>query len=159
MALEFTPEKTRIGWIGTGVMGSSMCGHLVAAGYRATVFNRSAEKTKPLVEKGAKLADSPRAVAQASDVVFTIVGYPKDVREVVLGDDGILAGARPGAVLVDMTTSEPAARCRNRSRRPGQGRACGRCTGFWRGRRCARGTAIDHGWRRQTRLRGPFAAF
>ena len=82
MALEFTPEKTRIGWIGTGVMGSSMCGHLVAAGYRATVFNRSAEKTKPLVEKGAKLADSPRAVAQASDVVFTIVGYPKDVREV-----------------------------------------------------------------------------
>ena len=77
MTLEFTPEKTRIGWIGTGVMGSSMCGHLVAAGYRATVFNRSAEKAKPLVEKGAKLPDSPRAVAQASDVVFTIVGYPQ----------------------------------------------------------------------------------
>ena len=76
MALEFAPGKTRIGWIGTGVMGSSMCGHLMAAGYQATVFNRTAEKAKPLVEKGAKLADSPRAVAEASDVVFTIVGYP-----------------------------------------------------------------------------------
>ena len=76
MALEFTPGKTRIGWIGTGVMGSSMCGHLMAAGYQATVFNRTADKAKPLVEKGAKLADSPRAVAEASDVVFTIVGYP-----------------------------------------------------------------------------------
>ncbi len=108
MTLEFTPEKTRIGWIGTGVMGSSMCGHLVAAGYKASVYNRSAEKTKALVEKGAKLLDSPRAVAQASDVVFMIVGYPKDVREVVLGENGVLAGARAGAVLVDMTTSEPA---------------------------------------------------
>jgi 3-hydroxyisobutyrate dehydrogenase len=108
MTLEFTPEKTRIGWIGTGVMGSSMCGHLVAAGYRASVYNRSAEKAKPLVEKGAKLLDSPQAVAQASDVVFTIVGYPKDVREVTLGENGTLAGAKAGAVLVDMTTSEPA---------------------------------------------------
>ena len=77
MALEFAPGKTRIGWIGTGVMGSSMCGHLIAAGYAATVFNRTAEKARPLVEKGAKLADSPRAVAEASDVVFTIVGYPE----------------------------------------------------------------------------------
>ena len=108
MTLEFTPEKTRIGWIGTGVMGSSMCGHLVAAGYKASVYNRSAEKAKALVEKGAKLLDSPRAVAQASDVVFMIVGYPKDVREVTLGENGVLAGARAGAVLVDMTTSEPA---------------------------------------------------
>ena len=108
MTLEFTPEKTRIGWIGTGVMGSSMCGHLVAAGYKASVYNRSAEKAKALVEKGAKLLDSPRAVAQASDVVFMIVGYPKDVREVVLGENGVLGGARAGAVLVDMTTSEPA---------------------------------------------------
>ena len=85
MALEFAPGKTRIGWIGTGVMGSSMCGHLIAAGYEATVFNRTADKARALVEKGAKLADSPRAVAEASDVVFTIVGYPQDVREVTLG--------------------------------------------------------------------------
>jgi 3-hydroxyisobutyrate dehydrogenase len=108
MALEFAPGKTRIGWIGTGVMGSSMCGHLMAAGYSATVFNRTAEKAKPLLDKGAKLADSPRAVAAASDVIFTIVGYPQDVREVTLGENGTLAGTKPGAVLVDMTTSEPA---------------------------------------------------
>jgi 3-hydroxyisobutyrate dehydrogenase len=89
-------------------MGSSMCGHLMATGYPATVFNRTAEKARSLVEKGAKLADSPRVVAEASDVVFTIVGYPQDVREVTLGAHGTLAGARPGTVLVDMTTSEPA---------------------------------------------------
>jgi 3-hydroxyisobutyrate dehydrogenase len=108
MSLEFAPGKTRIGWIGTGVMGKSMCGHLMAAGYAATVFNRSPEKAKSLVEKGAKAADSPRAVAEASDVVFSIVGYPQDVREVTWGERGTLAGARPGTVLVDMTTSEPA---------------------------------------------------
>jgi 3-hydroxyisobutyrate dehydrogenase len=107
MGLEFSPAKTRIGWIGTGVMGSSMCGHLIGAGYKATVFNRTAEKTKALVEKGAKLAESPREVAAASDVVFTIVGYPHDVREVTLGAQGTLAGAKAGTVLVDMTTSEP----------------------------------------------------
>jgi len=93
MALELAPGKTRIGWIGTGVMGSSMCEHLIAAGYAATVFNRTPDKARPLVEKGAKLADSPKAVAAASDVVFTIVGYPHDVREVTLGADGTLAGA------------------------------------------------------------------
>jgi 3-hydroxyisobutyrate dehydrogenase len=108
MALEFAPEKTRIGWIGTGVMGRWMCGHLIAAGYRATVYNRTPEKTKPLVQEGAKLADSPQAVAEESDMVFTIVGYPRDVREVTLGARGTLAGAKPGTVLVDMTTSEPA---------------------------------------------------
>src|SRR5260370_37417095 len=108
MALEFAPGKTRIGWIGTGVMGRSMCGHLIAAGYRATVYNRTAEKAKPLVQEGAKLADSPQAVALESDVVFTIVGYPRDVRDVTLGARGTLAGAKPGTVLVDMTKSEPA---------------------------------------------------
>jgi 3-hydroxyisobutyrate dehydrogenase len=108
MGLQFAPGKTRVGWIGTGVMGSSMCGHLLAAGYAATVYNRTREKTQALVGRGAKHADSPRAVAEASDVIFTIVGFPRDVREVTLGADGTLAGARPGAVLVDMTTSEPA---------------------------------------------------
>jgi 3-hydroxyisobutyrate dehydrogenase len=108
MALEFAPGKTRIGWIGTGVMGRSMCGHLIASGYTATVFNRTADKAGPLVEKGAKLTASPHEVAEVSDVVFTIVGYPRDVREVTLGDRGTLAAARPGTVLVDMTTSEPA---------------------------------------------------
>ncbi|MCO8125476.1 NAD(P)-dependent oxidoreductase [Stieleria sp. TO1_6] len=101
------PGKTRLGWIGTGVMGHSMCGHLMDAGYSATVFNRSAEKTKPLVDRGATQADSPRAVAEASDVVFTIVGFPDDVRQVILGDDGVLAGARAGMTIIDMTTSQP----------------------------------------------------
>lgn len=106
--MEFAPGSTRIGWIGTGVMGSSMCGHLMAAGYKTTVFNRTPGKSKALLERGASEAKSPRAVAEASDVVFTIVGYPRDVREVTLGAEGALAGARGGAVLVDMTTSEPA---------------------------------------------------
>jgi 3-hydroxyisobutyrate dehydrogenase len=99
--------KTRIGWIGTGVMGRWMCEHAMKKGFAATVYNRSRDKAKPLVDAGAKYADSPRAVAEASDVVFAIVGFPKDVREVFLGADGALAGSKAGTVLVDMTTSEP----------------------------------------------------
>src|SRR5215213_7382431 len=107
MALQISPEKTRIGWIGTGVMGRSMCGHLIAAGYKTTVFNRTKEKAAELIERGATWADSPREVAAASDVVIAIVGFPKDVRHVMLAEDGALAGCQPGNVLVDMTTSEP----------------------------------------------------
>ncbi len=107
MALEVAPGKTRIGWIGTGVMGSSMCGHLLAAGYQVTVFNRTREKAQPLIDRGASFAETPRQVAEASDVIFTIVGFPRDVREVTLGSHGTLEGARPGSILVDMTTSEP----------------------------------------------------
>ena len=105
--MEIVPGKTRIGWIGTGVMGSSMCGHLIAKGFTATVYNRSKEKARGLIEKGAKWADTPKAVAEQSDVVFTIVGFPADVRSVVLGPDGTLAGSKAGNILVDMTTSEP----------------------------------------------------
>jgi 3-hydroxyisobutyrate dehydrogenase len=104
---KIAPGQTRIGWIGTGVMGTSMCGHLIAAGFAATVFNRTRDKAQPLVDKGAKWADTPKAVAEASDVVFTIVGFPADVRSVTLGADGTLAGSRAGTILVDMTTSEP----------------------------------------------------
>jgi 3-hydroxyisobutyrate dehydrogenase len=99
--------KTRIGWIGTGVMGRWMCQHLMSKGYQATVYNRSKDKAGPLLEAGAGWGETPRAVAERSDVVFAIVGYPKDVREVFLGGSGALAGGRAGAVLVDMTTSEP----------------------------------------------------
>jgi len=102
-----TPGKTRIGWIGTGVMGASMCGHLMSAGFSATVYNRTKSKAQPLVDKGARWADTPRAVAEASDVVFSIVGFPADVRSVILGSDGALKGSRAGSILVDMTTSEP----------------------------------------------------
>jgi 3-hydroxyisobutyrate dehydrogenase len=101
------PGKTRIGWIGTGVMGRWMCQHVMAKGFAATVYNRSKEKAQPLIDLGAKFAASPKAVADASDVVFAIVGFPKDVREVFLGPDGALAGAKSGTVLVDMTTSDP----------------------------------------------------
>jgi len=101
------PGKTRVGWIGTGVMGRSMCQHVMSKGYAATVYNRSKEKARALLDAGAAWGDSPRAVAERSDVVFAIVGYPRDVREVFLGRDGALAGIKPGDVLVDMTTSEP----------------------------------------------------
>lgn len=108
MSRKFKPGATKIGWIGTGVMGTSMCGHLIAAGYETTVFNRSASRLAPLVEKGARAAGSPAEVAAVSDVIFTIVGFPADVRAVTLGDGGTLEAARPGSVLVDMTTSDPA---------------------------------------------------
>ncbi|HEU0303845.1 MAG TPA: NAD(P)-dependent oxidoreductase [Gaiellaceae bacterium] len=98
----------RVGWIGTGVMGSSMCGHVLDAGYAVTVFTRSRERAQALLDRGAEWADSPAAIAAASDAVFSIVGYPSDVRAVILGEDGVLAGAAPGTVAVDMTTSEPA---------------------------------------------------
>jgi 3-hydroxyisobutyrate dehydrogenase len=101
------PGKTRVGWVGTGVMGRWMCQHLITKGYSATVYNRSKDKTQPLVEAGATWADSPKAVAQRSDVTFAIVGFPPDVREVFLGPQGALAGSKAGAILVDMTTTEP----------------------------------------------------
>ena len=101
------PGQTRIGWIGTGVMGRWMCQHLLTKGFKATVYNRTKDKAKPLLEQGAAWADTPKQVAEKSDVVFAIVGFPKDVREVFLGPQGALAGSKAGTVLVDMTTSEP----------------------------------------------------
>jgi len=107
MAIAISPQRTRIGWIGTGVMGRSMCGHLLAAGYKVTLFTRTKSKADELLKKGATWAASPRDVAAASDIVISIVGYPKDVREVMLGEIGALAGSKSGNILVDMTTSEP----------------------------------------------------
>ncbi|HEV3023901.1 MAG TPA: NAD(P)-dependent oxidoreductase, partial [Pirellulales bacterium] len=101
------PGRTRLGWIGTGVMGSSMCWHLLAKGFAVTIYNRTRSRAEGLLAQGARWADSPRAVAAASDVTFTIVGFPSDVRSVVLGTEGTLSGSKPGDVLVDMTTSEP----------------------------------------------------
>jgi len=101
------PGTTRLGWIGTGVMGQSMCSHLLSKGFAATVYNRSRAKAQGLLDRGATWANSPRQVAQQSDVVFAIVGFPRDVREVFLGSDGALAGCKAGNILVDMTTSEP----------------------------------------------------
>jgi 3-hydroxyisobutyrate dehydrogenase len=84
-----------------------MCQHAISKGCKTTFYNRTRDKAQPLIDLGAAFADSPKAVAERSDVVFAIVGYPKDVREVFLGADGALAGSRPGTILVDMTTSEP----------------------------------------------------
>jgi 3-hydroxyisobutyrate dehydrogenase len=101
------PGQTKIGWIGTGVMGSSMVGHLIDAGFSATVYTRTKARAEAALSQGAAWADSPKAVAAASDVVFTIVGFPSDVREVMLGNEGALAGSKEGNILVDMTTSDP----------------------------------------------------
>ena len=102
-----TTSAVRIGWIGTGVMGQSMCGHLLAAGHPTTVYSRTRAKAEQLISAGATWADSPAAVAATSDVVFTMVGFPQDVRDVYFSEQGILAGAKSGTLLVDMTTTEP----------------------------------------------------
>ena len=101
------PGVTRIGWIGLGVMGAPMCGHLRDAGYAVTATTRTRSKAEALLARGVRWADTPEAVARESDVCFTLVGFPHELREAVLGPRGALAGLRPGSVLVDMTTSEP----------------------------------------------------
>ncbi|MGE4557396.1 MAG: NAD(P)-dependent oxidoreductase [Desulfovibrionaceae bacterium] len=98
----------KIGWIGTGVMGASMCMHLVKAGNEAFVYNRTKSKTDDLVAAGATWCDSPAEVAKHADVIFTMVGYPRDVEETILGAGGVLANTAPGKIIVDLTTSEPA---------------------------------------------------
>ena len=102
------PAETRIGWIGTGVMGSSMCSHLLTAGYHVTLYSRTRSKAQSLLDRGAQWAENPRAVTVQSDVLFTMVGFPQDVRQVYFGETGVLAGAQPGTVVVDMTTTDPA---------------------------------------------------
>jgi 3-hydroxyisobutyrate dehydrogenase len=101
-------ETLSLGWIGTGVMGSSMCAHLLKAGHKLGVFNRSQEKAADLIEQGATWCQNPAAVAARSDIVFSIVGFPEDVRGVILGPEGVLAGGKAGQIVVEMTTSSPA---------------------------------------------------
>ena len=85
--------STRLGWIGVGVMGRSMAGRLLDAGFTVTLFSRRRSSAEPLVARGAAWAETPAAVAAASDIVFTMVGHPADVRGVVLGPQGVLAAA------------------------------------------------------------------
>lgn len=96
----------KIGWIGTGVMGKSMAGHLINKGYSLNVFNRTASKTEPLVELGATFMN-PVDIAKNSDVVFLMLGYPQDLENILFKDDGILHHLQKGSVLVDHTTSSP----------------------------------------------------
>jgi 3-hydroxyisobutyrate dehydrogenase len=88
-------------------MGGPMCQHLQNAKYRITLFTRNRAKASPILARGATWADSPEAVAEQTDVLFTMVGFPQDVREVYFGRHGVLAGVREGMVLIDMTTTEP----------------------------------------------------
>jgi 3-hydroxyisobutyrate dehydrogenase len=96
-----------IGWIGTGLMGNPMVKHLVKAGYKVNVYNRTKSKATDLIELGCAWYDSPAALTKASDIVVTIIGFPKDVEECYLGEQGILPAAKPGMLLIDMTTTRP----------------------------------------------------
>jgi len=100
-------EKAVIGFVGIGVMGRSMAGHLLTAGYPVHVFNRTKEKAQALLDRGAVWQGSAGDVAAVVDVVITIVGFPQDVEAVYLGDGGIVERAKPGATVIDMTTSSP----------------------------------------------------
>lgn len=98
----------KIGFIGTGVMGSSMVRHLLKADYEVNVYNRTKSKAMPLVEEGAIWQDTPAEIAETSDIILTILGYPHDVEEVYLGEDGVFEGLSEGNIIIDMTTSTPA---------------------------------------------------
>jgi 3-hydroxyisobutyrate dehydrogenase len=100
-------KNTVVGFIGTGVMGNSMAGHLLAAGYPLIVYTRTKEKANGLLEKGAGWANTPKDVANAANVIFTIVGDPKDVEEVYLGENGLIPNSKENTYLIDMTTSTP----------------------------------------------------
>ena len=102
------PAQCKIGFIGTGIMGSSMAGHLLAGGYPVQVFNRTKEKAAGLIARGATWANSLAELAAQADVIITIIGYPRDVEETYLGPQGILANAKNGTIAIDMTTSSPA---------------------------------------------------
>jgi len=104
---EIEAGRTRVGWIGLGVMGAPMAGHLLEAGFELVVHTRSAARAEALLAKGASWAESPRELASRCDVSFSMVGFPHEVREVILGPQGALAGAARGSVLVDMSTSAP----------------------------------------------------
>jgi len=97
----------KIGWIGLGVMGKSMCSHILKKGYEVSIYTRTKEKALELIELGAKWKSSPKEVAENSDIIFLIVGYPKDVEEVILSNEGILSGCKENSIIVDMTTSKP----------------------------------------------------
>ncbi|NCU17101.1 NAD(P)-dependent oxidoreductase [Pallidibacillus pasinlerensis] len=100
-------DKPSIGFIGLGVMGKSMAGHILKAGYPLYVYNRTKAKADELVEKGAIWADSPKEVAEQAKIVFTIVGFPQDVEETYLGENGLITHGKEGTYFVDMTTSSP----------------------------------------------------
>lgn len=100
-------DLKQIGWIGTGVMGQAMCANLMAAGYEASIFTRSAEKAESLISNGAHWCKTPAEVASRSDILFSIVGFPEDVESIYLGNEGVLSHTPKCQVIIDMTTSKP----------------------------------------------------
>ena len=100
-------STTKLGWIGTGVMGASMAGLLRDEGYQIQVYNRSKDKAATLISAGCTWCSSVQEVAATSDVIFTIVGFPRDVEEVYFAEHGIVHHAKPGSIWVDMTTTRP----------------------------------------------------
>ncbi|XP_017970000.1 PREDICTED: probable 3-hydroxyisobutyrate dehydrogenase-like 2, mitochondrial [Theobroma cacao] len=102
-----SPAETRVGWIGIGIMGAAMASHLLSAGYSLTIYARTPSKASSLQSQGAHITDSPQELARRCNVVFTMVGNPQDVKQIVLETNGVLSTLNPGAVLVDHTTSSP----------------------------------------------------
>ena len=100
-------DKPNISWLGTGVMGVPMATHLLQAGYEMRVFSRTRAKAEKLLEMGAQWADSPAAAAEASQVVLSMLGYPEEVEEALLGENGVRDALGEGGIVVDMTTSSP----------------------------------------------------
>jgi 3-hydroxyisobutyrate dehydrogenase len=100
-------SPVRIGWVGVGVMGAPLCEHLLHAGYALTIHSRTKAKADSLLQQGAQWVETAAEIAVDTDVVFTMVGFPNDVRDIYLGKEGLLAKARPGQVFVDLTTSQP----------------------------------------------------
>lgn len=96
-----------IGFIGTGVMGASIVKHLLSSGYKVNVYNRTKSKTDELVDLGAVWKETPKSVAETSELIFTMVGFPEDVKEVYYGENGIFNGVQPDSIIVDLTTSKP----------------------------------------------------
>ncbi|MHA2018393.1 MAG: NAD(P)-dependent oxidoreductase, partial [Promethearchaeota archaeon] len=100
-------EAKKIGFIGTGIMGNPMCSHLIDAGHELYIYNRSKRKAENLIDKGAIWCESPKNVALKSEIIITIVGFPKDILEIYFNPNGIFEGIKPNTILIDMTTSEP----------------------------------------------------
>ena len=118
----------KVGFIGLGVMGQSMAGHILEAGHELFVFNRTKSKANDLVEQGAFWLDTPKEVAEAAELVITIVGYPKDIEEVYYGETGLFSGAHSGSLFIDMTTSTPSLAVQLADKRERVECWCLRCT-------------------------------
>ncbi|WP_334329784.1 NAD(P)-dependent oxidoreductase [Companilactobacillus sp. HBUAS59699] len=97
----------KLGFIGTGVMGSGIINNLLKANYEINIYTRTESKAEPLLKKGAKWLSSPKDVAENSDIIFSMVGFPQDVKDVYFKDNGVFAGLTSGKIIVDMTTSTP----------------------------------------------------